>query len=431
MKKPLSGTARNFKTVLSGQAITTILGFAALALNTRTLGIANLGVLFLIQATVELITKLASFRNWQTMIRFGSVARERGDGPALLACFRFGTLLDFVAGAVAVLVCGAWFIFLPGTLNLPSETVPYALVFVGLQIFTSNQTSVGALRMCNRFDLVVGLNVATAAAILVNAAILWWLSAPLQVFLITVPAISAIGGVAIIIAAVRRIGAVANDLHPGRAEPFDRRGFFSFATGVSLASSLTAFRQRGEVLLIGGMLGPAAVAYFGVAYRLAALLNRVADAGRQAVYPELADLVSADRTVEAVRIAMRFCRFALIGSVVGILILGFFGHFLLRIFFGAELVAAWPNLMLMGAAAALQLAVFALGPLIQIIKGSGYYLKLTSLAFVGFAICTPVALLTLGAAGAGIGSLIFAGLVLILMIRAGRKLVVDAKGTTL
>jgi len=261
----------NFSKVLSGQVVITVLGFFALAMNTRALGIEDLGKLFLVQATCELVSKLVSFQNWQSFAKVGADIEGRG---SLKALWLYGVGLDFAAASVSALIVAALLLGAPSLLGLDPETAKLGLYFAMSLIFLGRGTSIGALRLLGAFGLAVSIEVMQATLLLLNAAVLFWIGAELHIYLM----------------------------------------FLNFAFGVSASSALNAVRQRGEILIVGALLGPSAAALFGVAYRLAALLSRFSEAARISVYPEFSRMASSGQFVLAASVDLFRS-----GFVVGVL----------------------------------------------------------------------------------------------------------------
>jgi len=286
----------NFSKVLSGQVVITVLGFFALAMNTRALGIEDLGKLFLVQATCELVSKLVSFQNWQSFAKVGADIEGRG---SLKALWLYGVGLDFAAASVSALIVAALLLGAPSLLGLDPETAKLGLYFAMSLIFLGRGTSIGALRLLGAFGLAVSIEVMQATLLLLNAAVLFWIGAELHIYLITIPAVSTVASFALFYVAYAKINAQKDDNPNPRFDRIARKRFLNFAFGVSASSALNAVRQRGEILIVGALLGPSAAALFGVAYRLAALLSRFSEAARISVYPEFSRMASSGQFVLA------------------------------------------------------------------------------------------------------------------------------------
>ncbi len=404
----LGRAARNFGTVMTGQAVGTVLGLVALTLNSRALPPEDLGTLFLILAAGEIALAICSFQNWRMVIRFGAEAIAAGDGPGLRAIWRFGLLLDLATAACAAGAVLALFLTAPHLLGLSEAAGRMGAFYAVTLVFGASGSSIGLLRLCEAFRVVVGIEMAGAGLLCLNALLLYAAGAPLGLYLLTIPAITAFTPLVLILLGWLRMRRVAAGLtaRPDGAS-FRPRAMMRFALGSSGVTTLNAIQNRGELLIVGFLLGPAAGALFGVAYRFAAIFARFAEAGRQSIYPEMAHLVAAGRFPEAVRMALRLTRIAALVSLPALAALGLAGPHLLGLFFGPDYAGAYPAMMLVSAGMAVGMAAFALDPLIQLRWGAERFFLLSLIAFAGFAVAAVAGPLLFGAAGAGAGRLGF------------------------
>jgi O-antigen/teichoic acid export membrane protein len=383
------------------------MSFVALTLNARALDVAGIGVLFLIQATCELTSRLLAFQNWQAVVKFGAEAVQANDPARLRATWRFGFFLDLIAAVAATTLAVALLLLAPRLVGLDPRHGALGLAYAASLLLSGSGSSIGALRLLDRFGMVVGANVISAAALLANAIVLWAFAAPLWVYLVSIPAITATISGFLIVAGYFRTQHAADAMDDLVATPLDRQQFFRFALGVSAVGTLSVIRQRGELVVVGAILGPSAAALYGVAYRMAALMDRVAESGRQSVYPVISQLVADGAFPKALALAFRLSRIGLLVCIPGLFALALFGGDILRLLFGTEYVAAKSNLILLGAGAALYLITFPLGPLIQISLGAGRFLLLTIVASICFLIFGLLGPWLYGQEAAGAGAAAF------------------------
>ncbi|WP_375257982.1 lipopolysaccharide biosynthesis protein [Citreimonas sp.] len=405
MSSPLKRIVKNFGVLLSGQFIVTGLGFLALTLNTRALEPADLGRLFLVQATCELISKVIAFQNWQTFIKLGA-EDEAGENP-VTPLWVFGVTLDFAAAAIAAVISGVLLAFFPGVVGLDPETGRWGLVYAAALLFSGTSTCIGTLRLYDAFSQVVTVNSVQAALLLVNAAVLFWLDAPLAAYLVVIPLVVAVTSVAMIVLGWRKL----RQTHPGDTRLWpdagQRRRFLSFAFGVSASGSLTAFRQRGEMLMVGAILDPAAAALFGVAYRMSALVARFAQSARVSVYPEFSRMVASGGFSDAAALAFKLTRWTAAVAAIAMLVIVFAGGEILALLFGETFRAALPNLVLLGLGSAIYACIFAFGPLVQITFGSWRFFAFTLTAFAGFVVAGALGPYLFGQPAAGAGAAVY------------------------
>lgn len=412
--------------LLSGQIIATCLAFVALGLNTRALGIEDLGRLFLVQAACELTSMIVAFQNWKTFIKLGA---EDGAGTAdTMGLWVFGVVLDLLAGLISAAIIAVVFILYPNVIGLDPQIASWGLIYAASLVVSGTGTCIGTLQLYDRFGQVVAVNTLQAVLLLASAAVLFYLSAPLTAYLIAIPAINSLCWVLLIALGLRRI--LQQIPGPRRYWPAatERRAFLSFAFGVSASSSLSAFRQRGEVLLVGAILGPAAAALFGVAYRLAAVITRFAESARISVYPEFSRMVAQKAFPEALGLARKLTRWTGLASLLIIASVVAFGTEALTVLFGAEFAKAYPNLILLAAGTCIYTATFALGPLVQIAFGSWRFFAMNLVAFAGFVVAGALGPYLFGTAGAGSGAAAFSSILAVLMAMQIRRHVKSQSG---
>lgn len=413
MTSPLRKIGRNFGLVLSGQVTVTALGFLALAMNTRALGLDDLGRLFLIQATCELFSKVIAFQNWQSFVKVGADIKDRG---SLTSLWFFGLGLDFAAALTATLVVITVLFIAPGLVGLDPEIARLGLFFAIGLLFSGTATSVGALRLLDSFGWVVAINILQAVLLLGNAALLLSMQASLQVYLTTIPIITAGTSLLMLLAAWIRLHTKDTGQTNRRFDRIARKRFLGFALGVSASGTLNVIRQRGEILIVGAILGPVGAALYGIAARLAAVLARFAESARISVYSEFSELVSGGDFQGAKMLALQLSRWIVIAAIAAIIAILIFGADALDLLFGSDYVEAAPALFLLTTGSAVFTCTFALGPLVQIAFGSWRFFLLSGIAFAGFVIFGVLGPYFFGMNGAGAGraanAIILAGLLI-------------------
>ncbi|MGH1579299.1 lipopolysaccharide biosynthesis protein [Planktotalea sp.] len=399
---PLRRIAKNFGMVLSGSLAITAMGFFALALNTRALGIDDLGKLFLVQATCELTAKLISFQNWQSYTKVGADIEGRG---SLKALWLYGVALDFAAAAVSALVVVLILLFAPALVGLDPETARLGLFFAAGMLLSGRGTSIGALRLLGAFGWAVTIDVLQAVLLLVNAALLFAIGASLSAYLITIPTITAAASVLVLLGAWIKIKAQDDNKKNPRFDRVARRKFLTFALGVSASGTLNAVRQRGEILIVGAILGPAAAALFGVAYRVSELFSRFAETARVSIFPEFSRLVAAGQFSQAMAIANKISKWATVIAAAAFFGLMVAGTSILALLFGPNFGEAQPMLLLLAAGSAIYASTFAFTSLVQITFGSWRFFAISLFAFGGFCVFGVLGPLFFGLNGAGAGAI--------------------------
>jgi len=399
---------RNFATVLTGNAAITVLGFATVSLNARSLGLTAFGTLLVIQSLTELFNRLASLQTWQAMNAFGAAAAEQGNYRSLLKQFRFGFMLDCIGAGLGTISAIVAVVLFGEALGVPPDARGIALFYTISALFLGCNAGLGLLRLLDSFGLAMTIQAAASMLLLANATILWATGQPLWVYVVTTALISITAPVGLNIAAytLLMLRARSQSTTTGIA-PLNKRAFLKFTLAASGDGTLNVLRQRGELLLVSSVLGPAAAGLFGVAYRLASLMNRFSEAGRQSVYPELAKLVSSGDRMRARRIVIKSMGFGLSVATVVIAIIAGFGAKILALLFGQEFSAAYVCLVWLSIATLGFAMLFAASPYVQLVYGAARSFSINLAASAVFIVAAWFGPMLLGLEGAGLGSLAF------------------------
>ncbi len=105
--------------LLGGRTLNAVISLGYMALAARSLGVANFGVLVLINTFAQFIGDVARFQSWQTVLQFGPAPLADGRRADFQRVIRFGLVLDIVSavGGVARIEMGAGSLNLAGALS--------------------------------------------------------------------------------------------------------------------------------------------------------------------------------------------------------------------------------------------------------------------------------------------------------------------------
>lgn len=434
---PLRRVYRNAGVLLSGRTAAGLLGLGALALATRVLGAETFGVLVLIHAYALAIGNLATFKAWQSVIRYGSLCLQDDRRADLQALLCFTTLLDLGSAVVGVAVAVALAPAAASVLGWPAEAVALAMVYSVTILFTLKSTPVGVLRLFDRFDLLAAHEAVAPAVRLLGAAAAYALGAGLGGFVAVWLAAGVAEGVVLWALGVRELarrGLLAGIVGWPRGAARVHPGLWGFVWTTNLNASLGQVRRRLAPLIVGWVLGPAPAGLFHVAQRVSAILARPAQLLRQSAYPELAKLVARNELKAVKRLVLRAGLVAAAGGLPVLLVLGALGAPILELVGGPEFTAAYGLLVLLGLARLIHLLGFPLGSALVALGRPGLALRVNLVIAVLF-VPTLIGLLhAFGLIGAGLNTVAFAlmtvgvmgAMVLRLLSRRGRAAMRDA-----
>jgi len=395
--------------LMGARGINAVLSLGYLALATRSLGLQGFGNFILMVTFAQAITGFASFQTWQAVVRWGQQGDKADDAIGFALAL---DLLTVVGGAII----GAVLLFTPGDwLPLPTDLRTEAFAYMLVSLLAIRSTPTGILRLHDRYARAATADSVTSIVRIIGAGIAAIVAPTIESFLLAWGAAElATAGVYWIFALgtqrldIRRISLTRLP----RSEP----GAWAFVWGTGLSGVLLISSRQILILLVGAIGGPALAGIYRVAAQLGEGLLKLAQALLRATYPELV------RDPEAARhIAARIGRIALFTGVAAIVLSALAGHWLIDTIAGHEYLAAYVPMILLSAAAAVELAGATLEALLV---SRGHALRNFMLRAVptGLALASlPWTVNRLGAAGAAAAVLVASLLTVTGLIIANRE----------
>ncbi len=297
--------ASNAGLLISAKALGTILGLGTLKIASHVLDPVSFGTILLLHAYMLFFGEVATFKNWQAIIRFGTDDLEARDASSFGRLVKFTAKLDFLSVVFAyilsiALISGVLWMF--GTFpNLaPSDLdvellktfVPlYCLVLLLRQVGTSE----GVLRMFDRFGLLA-IEALTLPVLRFGGSLLvLFMGGGFKAFLLVWFIASGAGYLIVIIFAInelrrrRLLGYVVN---AKQGLTNTRRGLWPFAIKANVDSSIASGFMHLPLILVGAVFGPAWAGVYKIAEEVMKLLTEGFKLLDQVIYPELAKFVT-------------------------------------------------------------------------------------------------------------------------------------------
>ncbi|HEX2257917.1 MAG TPA: lipopolysaccharide biosynthesis protein [Afifellaceae bacterium] len=409
---------RNVGIVVTGNAAVAGFGVITLALNARALGTAGLGVLALILTIATLVDRIAAFQTWQPLVKLGADALAAGDKRRVGQLLTVALLFDVIA-AMAAAVAAVLIVLLAGErLGIPAEYLGVAAIYVATLVTRIADAPAGVMRLFDRFGLLTTLRAGEAAVQCLAAAILFTLSAPLGAYVLSFAGVAVATNVALL-ACVLHLGARAGVTPAvrcvGAAWAAEWRAFWAFSWTLNIASTINTVRQRSPVLLIGALLGPAAVGIYHVAERVVGVLVMAMWSFHQALYPEAARLATSRRRADLLWFVQRIgaiCGGIGVSALLGAVTLG---HIVVLVAGGGDYGQAYWPLVLLVASCSIALSGIGLHSVVLVTAGPGKVLKAHLLPFLVLVPVLPLATLQFGIAGAAGAHIVYEALWLAIM----------------
>jgi O-antigen/teichoic acid export membrane protein len=389
--------------LLAGKGVGAVLSLVYLAIATRSLGAEAFGQFALILAAAQTLGALMGFQTWQIVVRFGMEHLQAGRDEKLRELIGLSLMLDFGGALVGCLVAWASVGLLGDYFEWSEPLSRQALLFALVMLLSIRSTAVGVLRLYDRFrdgamadaviplvrmigavivllsaPSVLGFLIAWGAAEIAAAAVSWWLAARSAGGLMT----------------VRRL---PNVMKVFRENP----GLGRFAAVTNLNSTLGTVSKQFATVIVGLFAGEVAAGQYRLAYQLGQSLAKVSDLLSRAVFAELTRVrfgAASDNLAKLFRSSVRFSAVAA-GVIVVLLLL--IGKPALLVVAGPEFAGAYPLLILLGVAAALDLAGVSFEPAMLATGKAGLVLKLrllVTLLLVALLVLLLPPMSTMGAA---------------------------------
>lgn len=410
---------KNAGFLLSGKTATGVLGLAYLSLAAHGLGVAEFGILVLVQTYVQVITGLTTFHSWQAVIRYGAISIEQKDTPAFQRLISFTSALDVAGVVIGATV--AWFAapVVGPYVGWSPEVIGYAQPYSLLILFTIVATPTGLLRLYDRFDILAWQVMITPALRLMGVAIAVLLGAPLWAYLLAWFVAGVIGGLSLVVLGWREgllQGRLFNMRWSLAGVRQTHQGIWSFCLASNFHSSLQMVTGHMSTFLVGMVATPAAAGLFKVAREVATALTKPAELLTQSIYPEFARLGSTGEWSSFGGLIRRAATLAGSAGLAIFVVMVLVGQPFLSLFFGADFAPAYLPLILLVAAASITIAGFSFDPALYAMGRPGVPLRVNAIVVL-FVYVPLLVILTqaYGPLGAGIAMLVSATLIVCTM----------------
>ena len=150
--------------------------------------------------------------------------------------------------------------------------------------------------------------------------------------------------------------------------------FFSFLFFTNLAFLANVIRERLVVVIVGIFVGPTAAGLYRLADQLANSVNRLAEVFARPLFAELSKLFAGNESDRLTSLFWGSLRVSAVSGAVMFLALVLLGQFMIDVISGPEFLAAYPILLLLGAATIISLSGLGLEPLLQAAKRAHFAL---------------------------------------------------------
>lgn len=403
-------TLRNLAHLAGGNASAAALNMLVLVVMARMLGPAMLGVFAMIESYGTLVDQIVRLETWQPLIRYGAEALEERKPARFLALVKLGILADFTGAAAAALVALVCVPLAAHMLGWDAATAVMARWYCLFVLAGISSTPVGILRLFNRFNQFAWLEPATSLVRLVAVGIAFWTGAsiwPLLLIFIATQWLYRIALGALAWLELRRQGyrsPLCAQLSELRGLTF---GYWRLVLATNAAALVRKSTQELDVLIVGGIAGPAVVGIYDLVRRITTAAIKAGTMIQQVALPDLSRLW-ARRDVAGFRRLIGQIEFITAGAGIAfVALVAVSGNWIVATLAGPRFAGAGLPLLVQSIAGCLFLCGSAIRPALITMGWETRLLGITILAAAAFYATLFLAVPTLGAIGASAAHIVF------------------------
>lgn len=311
--------AANTGLMVGAKFLSVIMGFGTLMIATRALSVEAFGIVIFLHAYMLFFSEVATFQNWQAIIRFGADDQKANDSEGLAKLIKLGVKLDLLSAIMAYIgslaLFGAVIILIeifpaigPDGGTSAVELQKYAAIYCLVVLARQTSTSVGVLRLFDRFHILALEAMIMPALRFVGSLYAFYAGWGLEGFLCVWFFASLANYVALIATGAwelrsrKMLGRVLRAKSTFRNQ---REGLWSFFIKSNIDSTLAAGTLHLPLLLVMAFFGPVLAGIYKIAEEVSRLLSEGFKLLDQVIYPELTKMVVNGEADKIWRLVMR------------------------------------------------------------------------------------------------------------------------------
>lgn len=402
-REGLSRILANAGMLLGGRSLNAVISLGYMALAARSLGVADFGVLVLVNTFAQFVGDVVRFQSWQAVLQFGAAPLAENRRADFQRVVRFGLVLDLISAGVGVAIGVLGALLLGPQLGLPHDMKGAAALYALTIVVLAPASQIGLLRLFDRFALLSIQAAISSLVRLVGGAIGLAIDAPIPFFLAFWAAGSVAGFLYVSVAAwldLRRRGLLSG--FPWRGPlTAGMPGAWRFAWATNASSTLDVAFTHVATLAVGAVVGATEAGLWRVARQIADALAKPARLLIPALYPELAKLRASGHEAMMHGLALRI---GLVGggfATLLLLVAIFAGEPLLTLVMGQAFAPAAPTMIWQVAAAVIGVWALPLEPMLVSMGRPGAAVRVRLIVAVAFLAILVPALQTYGLQGGG------------------------------
>jgi O-antigen/teichoic acid export membrane protein len=392
--------------LLSGKGVGAVLSLVYLGLATRSLGVEGFGQFALILGTAQMVAAFVGFQTWQIVVRYGMEHLHEGRRDKLSDVILLALSLDVAGALVGCLIVTAGMSSLGAYFGWTDELQRNALLFALVMLLSVHSTPVGVLRLHDKFGQGALADVVTPVGRLLGALVVVVLGPTVTGFLLVwaCAEVATAGAYWWLASRTKSISLKRWSWRRMRQVSRDHQGLAGFAGITNINYTLAAVGRQFSTVIVGLFVGAAAAGQYRLVHQLGQALAKLGDLVARAIFAELTRVHVGEVRQNLVRLFRSAVLFSFAAAAVIVVLLLLAGKPVLGLVAGEAFLPAYPLLLLLGFAAALDLGGVSFEPALIATGRAGVALKLRIVVAATLLILLLILLPRLGTVGAGIAT---------------------------
>lgn len=315
---------------------------------TRLLGPAGFGLIGVVMAFASTVNSVFSFRMGELVVRYGGEYLNKQDKEQASALLKSASTAEALVSLIAFLVVLAT-AQLAETYLAKTPDIAWMFTFFAINLLANfnTETSTGILQITDRIKLqgTVNLIQATVTTFIIAGA--FFFNGSITLVLVAYLVGKSIFGLGLFTLAQiqlqKKLG--SGWWRTPLSKLTARREIFRFAFSSNISATIIKLFRESELIWVGFFLDTTAVGYYRVAYTITHFLAIPADPLIATTFPEINKLAVEKAWSKLKSFLKKITAFSFAYNIAigaGLILLG---HWVIRIYSGADYLAAYPALV--------------------------------------------------------------------------------------
>ena len=297
---------KNVTTVLVGNSGSSIINFFVTLIMIHALGNTKYGIFLLALQYMNLLDGIINFQSWAGVIKYGSEAIVDNDEKRLLSIFKSGFMIDIITAVLGTLVA---VIILPAIsyiLKWDNELVFLAMIFSVEIVFHIEGTSVGVLRLFEKFHLTATQSIIAATIKFMLIGIYVLLGGSSLIIITILYVITDVIKHLILVFMAMRVLHEKIGIRKVLKTPIKRfdKAFFKYTIWTNVGYTVDVPVRYFDVFIIG-QISVEMVAIYKVFKQMIQILSMLVNPISMAILPQFSELVAKGKEKEAYQKVMK------------------------------------------------------------------------------------------------------------------------------